>query len=91
MANVLGCDPKNNAELKGIRTKYNLGRETIAEIGMVSKSLVDNWLVSEASPHFRPMPRKSLRLIKLELGIEKPAYNAFRKQAERRSAALKGA
>lgn len=90
MAKVLHCDPANNAELKKLRATYNLGRQLIATIAGVSKSLVDNWLVREDSPHFRPMPGKSLRLIQLELGLEKPSYVALRREAEKRAAAIKG-
>lgn len=91
MANVFGCDPANNAELRKIRTTYHLARPLIAELAMVSKSLVDSWLVSVDSPNFRPMPRKSLRLIQLEMGLAKPAALKLRKAAERQAAAIKGA
>lgn len=90
MAKVLGCDPVNNAELKRIRSVLSLERARIAEITRTSKSLVDSWLVSDESPYFRPMPEKSLRLLKLELGIEEPSYIELRREAEERAAAIKG-
>jgi transcriptional regulator with XRE-family HTH domain len=91
MAYVIGCDPGNNATLRKIRTDLHLSRLVIAEIAGVSKSLVDSWLVSPHSKNFRPMPKKSLRLIQLELGLEPPAYVAVRLAAEERAAAIKGA
>ena len=90
MANVLNCNPTHNAELRKIRTTYHLGRVFIAELAGVSKSLVDSWLVDETSRNFRPMPWKSLRLIKLELGLEDPAAIGVRKSAEEQAAAIRG-
>jgi len=90
MANVIGCNPINNAELRRIRTTLHLERPVIAMIAGVSKSLVDSWLVSEDSLYFRPMPTKSLRLLQLELGIEKPQFIGVRADAERRAAQIKG-
>lgn len=90
MANVLGCNPANNAELRKIRSNLDLGRVVIAELGGVSKSLVDSWLVGEDSRNFRPMPWKSLRLIQLELGLVRPAALKLRKAGERKIAAIKG-
>lgn len=91
MANVLGCNRLNNAELREIRTTLHLERHVIATIAGVSKSLVDSWLVSERSNGFRPMPTKSLRLLKLELGLAQPAYLEVCAAAEKRAAQIKGA
>ena len=91
MANVLGCNAAHNAELRKIRTTLHLSRQVIAEMAGVSKSLVDSWLVDQASPNFRPMPWKSLRLIQLELGLVKPAALKLRREAEESAAAIKGA
>lgn len=90
MAKVLGCSPENNAELRKLRARLHLGRGEIAEVALVSKSLVDSWLSSEDSANFRPMPTKSLRLLKLELGLSPPAYVKLRKQAESRAAQIRG-
>lgn len=91
MANVLGCDPQNNAELRKVRASLHLSRQVIAELAGVSKSLVDSWLYDEDNRNFRPMPWKSLRLIQLELGLVKPAAIKLRRNAEESAAAIKGA
>jgi DNA-binding transcriptional regulator YiaG len=90
MAKLIDCDSANNAELKVLRADLNLHRQMIATIARVSKSLVDSWLVKPDSQYFRPMPGKSLRLMKLELGIDPPGYRHLPKEAQKRSEAIKG-
>jgi DNA-binding transcriptional regulator YiaG len=90
MAKLTDCDPENNLELKRIRKELNLERRRIAEIARVSQSLVDSWLVKPESEYFRPMPGKSLRLLKLELGLDTPRFKHVRKAAEARAAEIRG-
>lgn len=66
-----------SADLREIMRRVTLGgkpltRVTVAQLVKTSASTVDAWLLDEKSEHHRRMPQRSLRLLALELGIEKP-------------------
>jgi DNA-binding transcriptional regulator YiaG len=90
MAKLIECDPAHNAELRKLRTQLNLSRQQIADVAGVSKSLVDSWLVPEDSKYFRPMPKKSLRLVQLEIGLERPAFKHLRTAAKKFESEIRG-
>jgi hypothetical protein len=90
MARVIGLDPLNNEELRRIRSQYHLSRKTIATICGVSESLVDLWLLPPGNKVFQAMPEKSMRLLKLELGLVASSFLHVREQGEKFKAKLLG-
>lgn len=75
---------KNNAELRQIITRLQLTRKEVKEITGASVSLVDSWLLPPDSRNFKPMRSKALRLLRLELGLDKPAYTKLRLRGEQK-------
>jgi hypothetical protein len=80
----------NNQELDALRSRYNLSR---VEIQVLTRSAntttVDGWLMPPDSVHVRRMPDRAMRLLKLELGLEKPAFTHLVERAAALKAGLK--
>jgi transcriptional regulator with XRE-family HTH domain len=70
------ADPGNHAELVSIKAVHGLTVEDIANITLIARSTVTEWLAGS-----RPMPNRSMRLLKLELGLARPAWTAKQRAA----------
>jgi hypothetical protein len=81
---------KNNEELRTLRAQFNLTTPEIARVARASTSLVESWLAAPEASYARTLRENSLRLIKLELGLAKPAYRHLRKRAEKLRAEIRG-
>lgn len=65
------ADPANTLKLRELRHRFNLSARDISEITGIARSTVNEWLRLRFP---RPMPDRSLRLLKLELGIVRPGW-----------------
>ncbi len=79
-----------NAELKDLRAQLHLTRAQIADITHFAPSTVDAWLFPVDNPNARKMPDYAMRLLRLELGLDTPAYRHLREEAEELVKDLKG-
>lgn len=65
------ADPRNE-RLKEIMEEYQLTRREVRAYTKYATSQIDAWLLPPESPHYRHMRESALRLLELELEIEKP-------------------
>lgn len=69
MAKQTKSSPQNREDLQRLKDAHDLTIEELATITGIARSTVNEWLAGD-----RPMPDRSMRLLKLELGIVKPAW-----------------
>jgi hypothetical protein len=80
----------SNDELRKLRARFNLTTAEIASMACSSTSLVEAWFATPGAPHARSLRPNALRLIRLELGLDKPAFRHLRKRAEKLRAQIRG-
>lgn len=79
--------PEQNVDLlRHITENYTgpkgerVSREMIAEVVQAGgRSTVDQWFLSDSSPHKNALRGPTMRLILLEMGLAKPAFPVKRK------------
>lgn len=83
----IGTPERNEKVIREVMDGYVLPgnkpitRQVIAEVAQASgPSAVCQWLLPQGNPHRHPVRDSVARLVLLELGIVKPAYQALRKR-----------